>query len=673
MKIEFSYEKKNWIGLGIAAAVGILMYIATRYHIWAFFIYMAVMFAITNLKFTFSKDHPMPWLWTLVLFIPGSILTTFCVQILIIDPEGWLIYRSEGIKQFYNVLIALAVYFFFLAVFNRPTMAATTAHIILVALAYVDYYVYLFRGNEITVADVATVDTGISVAAEYHWSLHDRGALVIMLSIIFCVLLHKFREVRFKNKWLYRVIGAVVFIVLIHYVLTQTDTLETQTWERHASEQEGFMLNFLMSIRDSFVSEPDGYSEETIADLEKKYGDSSAAVQNVTTNKDVKDPTIIVIMDESFADLSVLGNMTTNIGDYMPFIHSMSENTIKGYALSSVFGAKTPNSEWEMQTGNSMAFLPAGSVAYQQYMRDDPTSIVSTLKNDGYTAVAMHPYLSTGWRRNTVYPKLGFDEKYFLDDPSGYFDETKTLRKYVTDQELFDKIIDRYKQKKDDEKLYILGVTMQNHGGYDDYYPNFDTSVRYQSMLSFPDVDQYLTCANATDTAVKNLITYFQGVDDPVEIVFFGDHQPSLDSGFYQTLNGKGMSGLTMDELEDFFKVPFFIWTNYDSDAVTYECTSFNYLSTLALERANIELPPYNVFLSNLMEKIPAMNARGYYSESLGRFIHYEDATGEEAEWLDNYNILEYNGIFGKKNTSSVFFPYIKSDSVKSGSSEAAG
>lgn len=70
MKIEFSYEKKNWIGLGIAAAVGILMYIATRYHIWAFFIYMAVMFAITNLKFTFSKDHPMPWLCTLVLFIP---------------------------------------------------------------------------------------------------------------------------------------------------------------------------------------------------------------------------------------------------------------------------------------------------------------------------------------------------------------------------------------------------------------------------------------------------------------------------------------------------------------------------------------------------------------------------------------------------------------------------
>jgi len=662
MKLEFSLEKKNWIGIGIGAAVGLLMYISTRYYFLAFVLYVAVLFALANLKITFSESRPMPWLWTLIIFIPGSILTTLCVQMLIIDPEGWQIYTHEGHKQLYNVLIALAVYFFFLMIFNRLTIAAMTAHIVLVALAYADYFVYLFRGNEITVADLATVDTGISVAAEYHWSLHDRGALVIMLTILFCVLLHKFKEVRFKNKWMHRVIGAGLFVVLIHYVLVQTDTQETQTWERHASEQEGFMLNFLMSIRDSFVSEPDGYSEEAIASLEKEYGSAGAAVQNVTTNKDVKDPTIIVIMDESFADLGVLGNLTTNVGDYMPYIHSMSENTIKGYALSSVFGAKTPDSEWEMQTGNSMAFLPAGSVPYQQYMRDDPTSIVSTLKNDGYTTVAMHPYLAAGWRRNTVYPKLGFDEKYFLDDPSGYFDETKILRKYVTDQELFDKIIARYEQKKDDEKLYILGVTMQNHGGYDDYYPDFDTTVRYNSGLSFPDVDQYLTCANATDTAVKNLITYFEGMDDPVEIVFFGDHQPSLDSTFYQFLNGKGMSGLTMDELEDFFKVPFFIWTNYDTDAVTYDYMSFNYLSTLALERANIELPPYNAFLSNLMEEIPAINSRGYYSKSKGRFVHIEDATGEEAEWLNKYNILEYNSIFGGKKTSDVFFPYIREE-----------
>lgn len=103
---------------------------------------------------------------------------------------------------------------------------------------------------------------------------------------------------------------------------------------------------------------------------------------------------------------------------------SLSENTLKGYALSSVYGAKTPNSEWEFETGNSMAFLPDGSVVYQQYINDDPTSIVSNLKNIGYTTVAMHPYYATGWSRNKVYPHLGYDETYFIDD----FDQTKILR-----------------------------------------------------------------------------------------------------------------------------------------------------------------------------------------------------------------------------------------------------
>lgn len=128
-------------------------------------------------------------------------------------------------------------------------------------------------------------------------------------------------------------------------------------------------------------------------------------------------------MNESFADLSVVGDFETNT-QVTPFMDSLSENTLKGYALSSVYGAKTPNSEWEFETGNSMAFLPDGSVVYQQYINDDPTSIVSNLKNIGYTTVAMHPYYATGWSRNKVYPHLGYDETYFIDD----FDQTKILR-----------------------------------------------------------------------------------------------------------------------------------------------------------------------------------------------------------------------------------------------------
>ena len=84
------------------------------------------------------------------------------------------------------------------------------------------------------------------------------------------------------------------------------------------------------------------------------------------------------------------------------------------------------------ETWEKKGTYPDGSVVYQQYINDDPTSIVSNLKNIGYTTVAMHPYYATGWSRNKVYPHLGYDETYFIDD----FDQTKILREYITDQEL---------------------------------------------------------------------------------------------------------------------------------------------------------------------------------------------------------------------------------------------
>lgn len=204
-------------------------------------------------------------------------------------------------------------------------------------------------------------------------------------------------------------------------------------------------------------------------------------------------------MNESFADLSVIshyGFETTE--EVTPFFDSMDTNVIKGYALSSVFGAKTPDSEWEFLTGNSMAFLPSGSVPYQQYMSKKPYSLVSTLKERGYSCISMHPYYASGWSRNKVYPLLGFDESLFIDD----FDQTNIMREYITDQELYNKIIDQYEAKTSDEKLFILGVTMQNHGGYTDYYDNFQNTINLKNHY-FSDVNQYLSLIHESDKALE--------------------------------------------------------------------------------------------------------------------------------------------------------------------------
>ena len=192
---------------------------------------------------------------------------------------------------------------------------------------------------------------------------------------------------------------------------------------------------------------------------------------------------------------------------------------------------------------------------------------------------------------------------------------------------------------------------MQNHGGYTEDYDNFQEKIRILGE-GYSDANQYLSLLHESDKALENFITYFEQVEEPVEIVFFGDHQPSLNTNFFKNLNGKGLSGLSVDELEHLYIVPFFIWTNYKSQETEVPITSLNYLSTMALERAGLELPAYNRFLALMQEAVPAINARGYFSISDGCYKHLDEATGEEAEWIEKYRILQYNNMFDKKGKS---------------------
>lgn len=586
--------------------------------------------------------------WTILLFAVGVYVTTYLVQYLLLDAE--LFAKLSDTKWELNRGCVLVVYLLILCITNRVGLSAILSHVFFMVLAFVNYYVYLFRENEFIFADIRSIGTGLSVAGNYELELSPRGWQVLVVSFLFIVVASLFR-IKFEKAIILRVVSGLAAIYLCVTISGVTTGINTETWEQKGSYRNGYVLNFVLSARDSFVSEPESYDIEDVVELEKTYSKNE---ENPLGDTMTKEPTIIVVMSESFADLSVIGELETN-QPLTPFMDSLYENTTKGYALSSVFGAKTPNSEWEFMTGGSMAFLPVGSVVYQQYLSDTPSSMVSTLKEEGYTCVAMHPYFETGWSRNLIYPKLGFDESYFIE----HFNQSELVRKYISDEEMYSKIIDRYENRKVNENLFIMSISMQNHGGYATKYKNFEQNY-YKIGRSYTDANQYFSLIRESDDALRDFVNYFASVDEPVEIVFFGDHQPSLNSNFYKILNGKGLSGLTLKELEALYTVPFFIWTNYDTPEETLEITSLNFLSTMALQRAGIDLPPYNQFMADLMEVVPAINARGYYSLEKDRYLHVEDALGEELEWIRKYENLQYNGVFDKKHKSDIFFPYFE-------------
>lgn len=642
MKFQIEFKKKTFIPTAIAFFImlGFCLY-SGKTPLMAV-LFGAIYFAIKNITVTLTPK--LNGLWVALEVIVCSLFTELLIHHMLLLPEDRVRITKE--KWILNLLCCLVAYLVMICITARPKIACMITYIVLMSLAGINYFVYKFRGNEFSFNDFKAIFTGLSVASEYKFTLDTRAAMAVVLSIVFVAAIRKI-NLEFKRIYMLRVTTLCVAVISIVYLVGKTEYIVTETWEQKGSYRNGYILNFVLGIRDSFVEKPEGYSVDTIKMLEDQYGVTKT---DANTQASEEAPVIIAIMNESFADLGVIGNLQTN-EPVTPFLDSMQTNITKGYALSSVFGAKTPNSEWEFLTGNTMAYLPSGSVAYQQYVSEGAYSLVGTLKNQGYQCIAMHPYYSTGWSRNKIYPLLGFEESYFMDD----FNQNHIVREYITDQELYDKIIAQYEAKKKGDKMFIMSITMQNHGGYNDKYDNFTENIRMTNGY-YPDVNQYLSLVNTSDAALQNLIHYFSNVDEKVEIVFFGDHQPSLNNNFYVSLNGNGLSGLTLEQLEDLFTVPFFIWTNYETETTTDVHTSLNYLSTMVLDKAGIELPPYEKFLCDMQKDIPAMNARGYYSAKDGCFKHYQDADGEEAEMLNYYQILQYNSMFDKRHKSKVFF-----------------
>ena len=361
-----------------------------------------------------------------ILMVACSVFTMFSIQYLLLEWE--LFMRTTDDILFLNVVCCLAFYLFVQLFTNNVAITCIISHVLLLLFGLVDFFVYEFRGNEFSFADISSAFTGLSVAGKYNFSINNRCIIVIIAAIAFIIIVSRFK-ICFEKKWMMRIVDVLLLIICCIIVVYNSMYTITETWEQKGTYRNGYILNFLLEIRDSFVSEPDGYSLDTVSELEDEYDGKDGS----RSQSDVKNPTIIAIMSESYADMSVVGDFETNI-PVTPFTDSLKENTLRGHALSSVYGAKTPNSEWEFLTGNSMAFLPDGSVVYQQYIDKEPSTLVTTLKDNDYTCVAMHPYYASGWNRSTIYPTMGFDETYFIDD----FDQTNIIRDYIKDQELFD-------------------------------------------------------------------------------------------------------------------------------------------------------------------------------------------------------------------------------------------
>ncbi len=542
-------------------------------------------------------------------------------------------------------LLALLLF----SVFGKLHVALMAETLFFAIYGLANYFVLTFRSVPIQPWDLLSIGTAASVAGNYDYTL-DRQALLVVLGFLFLLILEFFcRFTLKKGTWKLRLPMAATLVVMLGAfgLMFHSDEIVEQKLRLYnklftpttISYKNGTALAFVMELRYLSVDKPAGYNADTAAqELAALEEESMSEPAMAGAGSDEGEfPNIIVIMDEAFSDPAILGDFTVN-QDYMPFVHSLldgAENTVSGWLNVSVLGGNTANTEFEYLTGNTMAFLPQGSIPYQQYIKGETPSLASHLAGLGYQTVAMHPYNASGWDRDTVYPAMGFSEMYFLPD----FDNAAKVRNYVSDQSDFEKIVEIY-ENKGDNPLFLFNVTMQNHSSYTESFDNFDPQIEVEGGSQT--LNNYLSLLSLSDAALGELISYFEEQEEDTIIVFFGDHQ-TTNSVIEPILkqNGKSSSTLTEEEQVDRYKVPFFIWANFDIEEETGVETSVNYLGAKTLLAAGVPMDGYFTYLSVFSETVPVISAN-HVTLADGTFTNADD----QSELLSDYKGYQYYRLF---------------------------
>ncbi len=623
------------------------------------------------------------------------------------------------------LLNILLYYLFFLSLaflFGNFRLGYGTASFILMGIAVVNFYVQQFRGSPIVPWDFLSIRTATNVAGDFEYKIYWQ---MLLATFAFVFIILTCGKLKMKLHFLsVRIPGAIVALSALIFVVNSLQSDDTKTfWGIDTTlftpnvryTKNGFWPAFLANLSFLNIEKPEGYSVEKVKELaleadaeynEKAAADDSgnsadssgtakaaaaeaaeagtesvggavnaaeAGTESATDNiqassASVQNPNIIVIMNEAFSDLSVLGDFNTS-EDYMPNFRSLMEEYTSGHLLVSVKGGNTANTEYEFLSGDTTAFLPQGSVVFQQYISSEVPTIASYLGGLGYETIGMHPYQGSGWERDRVYPLMGFD--HFLDQ--GSFSGADKLRNYVSDKGAFDKVIELFENKEEGTSQFQFLVTMQNHSGYSP--KNTDNGFTEEVLLtdasfkssSVVAAERYLTLIKYSDAAFGELINYFEeNVTEPTIIVMFGDHEPNdyvtdvIDElvgneNFDTASDNSGAAGTSEESLidvEKHYQVPFVIWNNFGvKKDESVSLTSTNYLAAMILEEAGLPLSDYQKFLLNLQETLPAV-AAGAYMDSAGTFHGWAERSEdtENGGRINDYNILEYNHLIDVKN-----------------------
>lgn len=607
-------------------------------------------------------NSALPYCAAAVIAFALSVLTAFMTEYVSRnDFSGAFSWACTYPRLFFNtvffIFLASAVLYAFT---RRLYISYFSVGIITTVSAAVNYYKTLIRNEPFVPWDITIAGEAAGIMGETEITVS--AAVIISLVLLITIsaglfTLRKLTKFKITVKYYKTLIAAVPLILLLccctfFSFLNESGFAANQISENKfemdkSYKRNGFIANFILNMRYLTIEIPSGYSEQAVNDI----------VGSIEPHEsDSVQPNIIIVMDESFSDISMFENVSFD-EDPIPNLRKLRESSISGFLLSEQFGGGTSRSEFEVLTGNSTNYLPSGSTPYQQYMGSENfPSYVSYLKDKGYTTIALHPYYGKFWARDKIYPLLGFEK--FLDIRS--FTGAETQKGFVSDSAAIDKIIEQYEQNLSASKpFFTFLVTMQNHGSYkaDQYSPEHRIKISSNSLSAdmLGKLTSYATGIRDADAALGKLIDYFDNIDDPTIIVFFGDHLGNLGNINESYVKGGYFKNDASDPeyYAKIYSTPFIAWSNYFSVKEDAGLMSMNRLLPYVCNAYSLDCPLYFDFLYQQSDTFKG-SAMKISLDGLGN-PSFERSEEQEKDY-QNHRILQYDIMFGSRYAAEKLF-----------------
>ena len=596
---------------------------------------------------------------TICIYLLGAFLAKY---ILNLQFGGWekaneFLSKNPKIAE-YSQIITILVSFLFVGIFRNWRISMGILFSLATIMMYINTEKIASRNTPFLPEDLAMSGEAGGLASMINLERFLNMLFTIVVIIIITIIINKISKkiwhFKFSKKQKIAIFIPQIVLILIcaHFLNLHTleirnlsgkgtfikvENLETSidfTDQAYNYRTNGFILATISNLQTKTQKQPEGYSKEAVQKIVQKY--QKIAEENNKNRKKLSDEkvNVVYVMSESFIDPK-LGKHLYDYGNKepIPYTQEIKKSQSSGWAASSEYGGGTANVEFEALTGLSNFFL--NSIPYTSIVpaNKDAPSIVKNFNENGYKTIAMHPYNRNMYRREVVYPNLGFQEYRSAD---GFKNNSRIDNsKYISDESAFNEVLAELKNSQKPEFIHL--VTMQNHMPYDNnFYSKHNFSVEAKNGANPENaktIQAYLEGISHSDRAMKNFLSEIKKLNEKTIVVFWGDHWPGIYGEMFEKELNKN----------DIRRTPLFVYSNFKKEKQDLGTSSLIYNQILALNAFNSKLSPFQYLLSDLREKYPALTKQ---------FVK----TDEKSDVLKDFEMIEYDILSGNKYSLGDFY-----------------